>query len=218
MHQEINPISSFKSIQNQIFFTTSTATLLIQATISQASLPQYLASTFSSEPQISSLYNSQTDSYKNLGLIMSLLSSKSSTTLHFTQWEKVLMVGLQFPLWVHSCCFLSAPQPSCCYLNSLVPRALTLAVFFCLDCSSPWYLHSQCLHFLKSWFKYCPFSEAYINLLFSYSVVSDSLGPHGLWHIRFSCPLLSPGVCSYPLSQQCHPTISSSVAPISSCP
>ena len=129
MHQEINPVSSFKSIQNQIFFTTSTATLLIQATISQASLPQYLASTFSSEPQISSLYSSQIGSCKNLGLIMSLLSSKSSTTLHFTQWEKVLMVGLQFPLWVHSCCFLSAPQPSCCYLNSPAPRALTLAVF-----------------------------------------------------------------------------------------
>ena len=35
-----------------------------------------------------------------------------------------------------------------------------------------------------------------------------------------SCPSLSPGVCSnsYPLSQWCHPTISSSVAPFSSCP
>ena len=52
-------------------------------------------------------------------------------------------------------------------------------------------------------------------LLFSCSVMSDSLWPHGLQHTRLPCPLLSPGVCSNscPLSQQCHPTISSSVAP-----
>ena len=50
--------------------------------------------------------------------------------------------------------------------------------------------------------------------------MSDYLWPHGLQHTRFPCPLLSPGVCSNscPLSQQCHPTISSSVAPSSSCP
>ena len=57
-------------------------------------------------------------------------------------------------------------------------------------------------------------------LLFSCSVVSDSLGPHGLQHGRLPCPSLSPGVCSdsCPLSWWCHPTISSSVAPFSSCP
>ena len=40
---------------------------------------------------------------------------------------------------------------------------------------------------------------------------------HGL---QLPCPSLAPGVCpnSYPLSQRCHPTISSSVAPFSSCP
>ena len=32
--------------------------------------------------------------------------------------------------------------------------------------------------------------------MFSYSVVSDSLGPHGLQHARFPCPSLSPRVCS----------------------
>ena len=49
---------------------------------------------------------------------------------------------------------------------------------------------------------------------------SDSFRPHGLQHARLPCPLLSPGACSnsYPLSQWCHPTISSSVAPFSSCP
>ena len=53
--------------------------------------------------------------------------------------------------------------------------------------------------------------------LFSHSVVSDFLWPHGLQHTRFSCP--SPGVCSNscPLHQWCHPTISSSVFPFFSC-
>jgi len=44
--------------------------------------------------------------------------------------------------------------------------------------------------------------------------------PHGLQHARLPCPSLSPGVCSNscPLSQWCHPTISSSATPFSSCP
>ena len=52
-------------------------------------------------------------------------------------------------------------------------------------------------------------------LLFSHSVVSDSLWPHELQHIMLPCPSLPPGVCSNscPLSQWCHPTILSSVAP-----
>ena len=50
--------------------------------------------------------------------------------------------------------------------------------------------------------------------------MSDSLRPHGLQHATLLCPSLSPGVCanSCPLSRWCHPTISSSVAPFSSCP
>ena len=51
------------------------------------------------------------------------------------------------------------------------------------------------------------------DLLFSHSVVSDSLWPHGLQHSRLPCPSLSPRVCSnsWSLSRWCHPTISSSV-------
>ena len=54
---------------------------------------------------------------------------------------------------------------------------------------------------------------------FSHSVVSDSLRPHGLQHTRPSCPSPAPGVYSNscPLSRWCHPTISSSVIPFSSC-
>ena len=55
----------------------------------------------------------------------------------------------------------------------------------------------------------------HLLLLFSHPVVSDSLPPHGLQHARLPGPSLSPGVCcnSCPLSQWCHPTISSSVSP-----
>ena len=52
------------------------------------------------------------------------------------------------------------------------------------------------------------------------SVVSDSLRPHGLQHTRPPCPSPTPRVYSNscPLSQWCHPTISSSVDPFSSYP
>ena len=55
---------------------------------------------------------------------------------------------------------------------------------------------------------------------FSYSVMSDSLRPHELQHARPSCPSPTPGVHSdsHPSSQLCHPAISSSVVPLSSCP
>ena len=45
-------------------------------------------------------------------------------------------------------------------------------------------------------------------LLFSCSVVSNSLWPHGLQHAGLSCPSPSPGACSNscPLSRGCYPT------------
>ena len=56
-------------------------------------------------------------------------------------------------------------------------------------------------------------------LLCSRSVSFDSLWPCGLQQARLPCPSPPPRVCSNscPLSQWCHPTISSSVIPFSSC-
>ena len=56
-------------------------------------------------------------------------------------------------------------------------------------------------------------------LLLSCWVLSDSLWPHGLQHIRLPSVSPSPGACSNscPLSQWCHSTISSPVVPFSSC-
>ena len=59
-----------------------------------------------------------------------------------------------------------------------------------------------------------------VGMLFSHSVVSDSLWPHGLQHTRLACPSPSPRVCSNscPLSRRCYPTISSSVTHFSAYP
>ena len=56
-----------------------------------------------------------------------------------------------------------------------------------------------------------------LELLFSHSVISDSLWPHGLQHARLLCPSLSPGACSNsrPLSSWRYLTILSSVNPFS---
>ena len=58
------------------------------------------------------------------------------------------------------------------------------------------------------------------SILFSRSVVSDSLRPHESQQARPPCPSQTPGVHSdsSPSSQWCHPAISSSGVPFSSCP
>ena len=58
------------------------------------------------------------------------------------------------------------------------------------------------------------------SVQFSHSVVSNSLWPHELQHTRPPCPWPTPGVYSNscPSSRWCHPAISSSVVPFSSCP
>ena len=57
------------------------------------------------------------------------------------------------------------------------------------------------------------------SVQFSCSVVSDSLRPHESQHARPPYPSPTPGVYSNPctMSRWCHPTISSSVIPFSSC-
>ena len=58
------------------------------------------------------------------------------------------------------------------------------------------------------------------SVQFGRSVVSDSLWPHESQHARPPCPSPTPGVHSdsRPSSQWCHPAISSSIVPFSSCP
>ena len=63
-------------------------------------------------------------------------------------------------------------------------------------------------------------NEKYSSVQFSRSVASNSLRPRELQHARPPCPSPAPGVHSdsHPSSRWCHPAISSSVIPFSSCP
>ena len=65
-----------------------------------------------------------------------------------------------------------------------------------------------------------PLNQSYYSVQFSCSVVSNSMWPHESQHARPPCPSPTPGVHSdsLPSSQWCHPAISSSVVPFSSCP
>ena len=68
------------------------------------------------------------------------------------------------------------------------------------------------------WMKEYSSDQGQLLLLFTFSVVSDSLRPYRLQHTRLPCPSSSLRACSnsYPLSWWCHPTFSFSVVPVSS--
>ena len=68
---------------------------------------------------------------------------------------------------------------------------------------------------VKTWL----LDEVVLFVVVAQSLSSVSLWPHGVQHTRLPCPSISPRVClsSCPSSRWCHPTISSSVTPFSSC-
>lgn len=97
-------------------------------------------------------------------------------------------MAFQFPLWLpRSQCFLPAQQSSCWCLNSLVLRALALAVPSTWTSFPPDTCIAKFLTSFKSLFKCCHFSEAYIDSVFETEI------PFHLWlfwsalNIPFSC-------------------------------
>ena len=127
--------------------------------------------------------------------------------------------------WWHSSWAISEPKRWCCESAALkVPANLeSSAVMTGLGKVS---VHSnpkerQCQRMLQpphncTDLTRCKFSSVH----FSHSVLSDSLRPHELQHARPPCPAPTPGVHSNsrPSSRWCHPAISSSFVPFSSCP
>ena len=96
-----------------------------------------------------------------------------------------------------------------------------VAISFCRRSSQP--RDQTHISYISSGFFESPGKpQLYVRylLLFSHSAVSNSLQPHGLQDARLLCPSLTFGAHSNscPLSLRCHPTISSSVIPFSSCP
>ena len=80
----------------------------------------------------------------------------------------------------------------------------------CIDKVKPLKLSTLC---------YFRFRAEKLSVQFSHSVMSNSLPPHGLQHAKIPCPSPTPRACSNScsLSRWCHPTISSSIIPFSSC-
>ena len=72
---------------------------------------------------------------------------------------------------------------------------------------------------LKPRLQHSLWSPYILSVQFNCSVVSDSLQPHEMQHARPPCPSPTPGVYpnSCPLSRWCHPAITSSIIPFSSC-
>ena len=117
----------------------------------------------------------------------------------------------------------------CCMVTSLV--AQMVKHLSTMQETWVWYLgredpleketatHSSTLAWKIPWTKE-PGRLQFSSIQFSRSVVSNSLWPRELQHARPPCQLPTPGFYpnSCPLSWWCHPTISSSVVPFSSCP
>ena len=83
-------------------------------------------------------------------------------------------------------------------------------------------IYSQDMETTDNWIKkmWYIYNGLFRSDQISRSVVSDSLPPHESQHARPPCPSLTPRVHSdsCPSSQWCHPAVSSSVVPFSSCP
>ena len=109
-----------------------------------------------------------------------------------------------------------------CQINSCIPGTRG-----CVDVLKQWnYIWSSSCSWSHRLVKltvihyYSPRSICLQSVQFSRLVVSDSLRPHRLQHARLPCPSPAPGACSNscPSNPLCHPTISSSVVPVSSHP
>ena len=88
-----------------------------------------------------------------------------------------------------------------------------------LDCNILRLSFCSLVHGIKDHWTKQPAWFPITSVQFSRSVVSNSLQPHGLQHARIPCPSPTPRACSNSclLSWWCHPAISSSVVPLSSC-
>ena len=137
---------------------------------------------------------------------MSPLSSSMSECTLQRYWSP-------FPNLPYSRSLISVVLNMITYHNLLVESSLQRCLgYFLFIISVTRIIHWTFLSSLKF--------DVFSSVQFSCSVVSDSLWPRVLQHARPPCPSPTPGVYSNscPSSLWCHPAISSSVVPFSSCP
>ena len=103
-------------------------------------------------------------------------------------------------------------------LNLMVRTIDSICCLFCLN--TPWSRWRNPNEDSHNSFAFLNCLCQFSSVQFSLSVLSDTLRPHEPQHIRPPCPSPTPGVHPNPSpsSRWCHPTISSSVTPFSSCP
>ena len=143
-------------------------------------------------------------------LLMALLRFSISSWFSF---------GRLYFLRIHPC------LPSCLFYWYIVPDSslMILCISVLSVVISPFSFLILLIWFFSFFFKwwvwlmvclfYLPSQRTSFSVQFGHSVVSNSLWPHKLQHARPRCPSPTPGIYSNscPLSQWCHPAISSSV-------
>ena len=135
---------------------------------------------------------------------------RSSAFLSFS-WDH--LTGL-WPIGLLYRCCVSLPGLACGTFHVSSQSSFPL----------PWWTWGPCgPHIMATSYEWTIWStcdSAFSSVQFSRLVVCDSLWPHEPQHARPPCPSSTPGVQPNPcpLSWWCHPTISSSVVPFSSCP
>ena len=138
-----------------------------------------------------------------------LLFLFGTSLLFHVQFELLLPDLL---IWPHFCTYMHI-QRSLVSLHLLI-RALVLwdeHPTLMISSNHNYLLRTLSPNTVKLWVR--------ASVQYSHSVVSDSLQPHEPQHARHPCPSPIPGAHPNPcpLSRWCHPTISSSVVPFSSC-
>ena len=148
-------------------------------------------------------------------------------TVRCGMWDLVPWPGIEprppaLGAWSLSHCTAREVPGPCIYLFLLLYLAqfvlLRSGFFFFLTKKFSFALRlipvSDLLSKIASMYRVLSMWQVTLLLVFSHSVVLDSLQPRGLQHARPPCPSLSPRVCpsSHPLSRWCHPTILSYAA------
>ena len=113
------------------------------------------------------------------------------------------------------------PQKFCFWCFCCFTSIMNMFCFFFLSYATWFWFFFLRKRFKLLWAESIQISQSrnFLDVQFSCSVMSDSLQPHGLQHVRPPCPSTTPGVYSNscPLNRWCHPVISSSAVPFSSC-
>ena len=136
---------------------------------------------------------------------------KSVAYNHWTYPVKCAVIWNKYTCLYHPDCFAQKGR----IFLSYFPLTLNRWVWQCLRINS--YCQIRVFFLQIRYFNSRCYPHPFyfsVWLLFSRSVMSNSWWPYALQHARLPCPSPSPRACSNscPLSQWCHPTISSSVS------